>query len=157
MLTIGVPLIILVASYFVSWWFLFLFVPIVLKLPMLVRRAKALQVLKEEYGYEYPASAPQAKTLNMIERDTRKQKISAEELATMFMTVMVNSLPDPRDQSEHDEIRDFSMKIYHNASRLCLQRNAISYATYGQLAEVIEKKLNMNIVDLLSVAHTSGT
>ena len=144
MLTIVVPASVLALGYFVSWWFLLLFIPIGLKLPMLFRRAKALKVLKDEYGYEYPASAPQAKTLNMIERDTRQSKFSAEELATMFMTVMINSLPNPANQSETEEIRAFSKRVYMNASRLYMQQ-AISTDSFFQLQSVIENKLGAPI------------
>ena len=80
-------------SLFVSWWFL-LALPmlLVLKLPMLFRRARILEVLVREYQYDFPPKAPQAYTLNRIERDTRRQNLSDYELATLFMTVMCNSL-----------------------------------------------------------------
>lgn len=75
---------ILALSIFVSWWFILALLLPAFKLPMLLRRARVLKVLASEFQYEFPATAPQAYTLNRMERETRSRKLKAEELATLF-------------------------------------------------------------------------
>jgi hypothetical protein len=126
---------ILALSIFVSWWFLLGLALPALKLPMLLRRARVLKVLASEYQYEFPASAPQAYTLNRIERETRSQKLRDEELATLFMGVMVNSL-DP----EVEEVTAFARRVGENAARLALQQS-ISHGVHAQLREIVTQKV----------------
>lgn len=125
----------LALSIFVSWWFILALLLPALKLPMLLRRARVLKVLASEFQYEFPATAPQADTLNRMERETRSQKLKDEELATLFMAVMVNSLMDA-----DDEVKAFALRVRDNAGRL-LAQGAISQAAYAELQEVVQEKV----------------
>lgn len=126
---------ILALSIFVSWWFILALLLPAFKLPMLLRRARVLKVLASEFQYEFPATAPQAHTLNRMERETRSLNLRDEELATLFMAMMVNSLLDA-----DDEVKAFARRVRENASRL-LRQGAISQATYSELDEVVQQKL----------------
>ena len=102
---------------------------------MLLRRTRVLKVLASEYQYEFPATAPQAYTLNRMERETRPQNLSDEELATLFMGVMVNSL-----LSDDEAARCFARRVGENAERLAGSRS-ISEAVHEQLRYVVSQKV----------------
>ncbi len=126
---------ILALAIFVNWWFLLGLLLLIVKLPVVWKRARILNVLKVEHQYEFPATAPQAFTLNRLERETRSQKLKAEELATMFMAVMVNSL-----MSSDQEAKAFTIRVAANAARLAVN-GAISDAIYEEFSEVVRKKI----------------
>ncbi len=126
---------ILALSIFVSWWFILALLLPAFKLPVLLRRARVLKVLALEFQYEFAAAAPQAHTLNRMERETRSRKLRDEELATLFMAVMISSLLDA-----DDDVKAFARRVHDNASRL-LGQGAISQAAYSELDEVVQQKV----------------
>jgi hypothetical protein len=127
---------ILALSVLVSWWFLLGIVLPAIKLPMLLRRARVLKVLASDYQYEFPATAPQAYTLNAMERETRSQNLGDEELATLFMGVMVNSLA-----SDDAEVKAFAQRVGENAARLA-RRQSISEGVHAQIREIVAQKVS---------------
>lgn len=129
-------------AWAVSWWFL-LALPLLLllKVPMLLRRARVLAVLAREYQYEFPPRAPQAFTLNQMERDSRKLKLNDHELATYFMAVMCNALTssDSLDHEQRQDERTFCRKVHSNALRLRAS-SVISEDSLSMLSDIVLKK-----------------
>ena len=126
---------ILALSAFVNWWFLLGLLALAIKLPMLMKRSRVLNVLTAEYQYTFPATAPQAFTLNRMERETRSKNLRDEELATLFMAVMINSL-----MSDDDEAKAFTGRVAANAARLA-SAGAISGEVYADFNAVAQQKL----------------
>ena len=95
-----------------------------------------MAILAREYQYEFPAKAPQAYTLNDVERTTRKQKLTDYEIATLFMAVMCNSL-----FSDSPDVRAFCEKVHYNAIRLHYVDKVISADIFTQLSDVVQSKI----------------
>ena len=135
-LALAYILTILTFGWLVSWWFL-LAIPLflILKLPMLFRRARVLEVLAREYDYEFPTNAPQAYTLNQLERATRGKNLSAHDTATLFMAIMCNSF-----LSKDSEVIAFRSTVLENARRLYYMDNSISSETLATIEESVHNK-----------------
>lgn len=116
---------------FVTWWILLALALPILVLPGLMRKARVMQVLAEEFDYEFSATSPQASTLNQMMKSKQFKGYSAEDVATYFMAVMVNTL----QPSSTEEI-GFSIRVLSNATRL-RTRGVISDEAINALAEVV--------------------
>lgn len=122
-------------SIFVNWWFVLALVPLAFSLPGLFKRLRVLKVLASEYQYDFAATSPQAFTLNRMERETRSQKLNDEELATLFMARMVNSL-----MSDGEEGRVFAKRVRYNAARLSAN-GSISGTIYVHFLAAVQEKV----------------
>jgi hypothetical protein len=132
--------VIITLSIFVSWWFILGIVLPAFKLPVLLKRARVLKILATEYQYEFSATAPQAHTLIRMERETRPQELSDEELATLFMAEMVSTLWPNDDGAHENDIRGFAKCVRDNATRLAIQ-GSISPTICAQLEEILQQRI----------------
>jgi hypothetical protein len=136
-------LVLVLLAWAVNWWVL-LALPLLLllKVPMLLRRARVLAVLDLEYEYTFPPRAPQAFTLNQMERDSRKLKLNDHELATYFMAVMCNTLTssDSLDHEQRQDQKVFCRKVHSNAMRLRAS-SVISEDLFSMLNDVVREKI----------------
>ena len=135
-----IAIVIIILGFTVNYWFFAgLILLWLIKLPRLLKKSRVMSILAQEYQYEFGATSTQAFTLNKIERESRKENWNEYELATVFMTVMVNSLFEIEELDE--ETKKFVLRTYDNARRLCSVHNKISNDIFSDLHLVTSQKL----------------
>jgi hypothetical protein len=131
-------------GFTVDLWFLVgLFIIWLVKLPRLLKKTRITNILVQEFQYEFGSTSTQAFTLNRMERESRKIKWNEFEFATVFMTVMVNSLMESYDLDKQSE--QFVLRTLSNAKRLFEVDNKISEEIFTDLHNIASQKLGIQL------------